>query len=84
MEQRTTARRTSASGATDSTPRPGIRIIDATSRWGEMAGRTLAELGAEIIKIEPPQGCEPRRVRAECSYDVRQRDSLCEDLDATA
>ena len=63
MEQRTTARRTFASGATDSTPRPDIRIIDATSRWGEMAGRTLAELGAEIIKIEPPQGCEPRRVK---------------------
>ena len=84
MEQRTTARRTSASGATDSAPRSDIRIIDATSRWGEMAGRTLAELGAEIIKIEPPQGCEPRRVRTERSYDVRQGNSLCENLHATA
>ena len=39
-----------------------IRVIDATSRWGELAGRILAELGAEVVKVEPPEGCESRRL----------------------
>ena len=47
-------RRTIAAPLTD------IRVIDATTRWGEMAGRILAELGAEVIKVEPPGGCESR------------------------
>ncbi len=43
-------------------PLTGIRVVDATTRWGEMAGRVLAELGAEVYKIEPPTGCESRRI----------------------
>ena len=43
-------------------PLDGIRVIDATTRWGELAGKVLAELGAEVYKIEPPEGCESRRL----------------------
>ena len=43
-------------------PLVGIRIIDATTRWGELAGKVLAELGAEVIKVEPRQGCESRHL----------------------
>ena len=43
-------------------PLAGIRVIDATTRWGDLAGRVLAELGAEVVKIEPPEGCDSRRV----------------------
>ena len=43
-------------------PLTGTRVVDATTRWGEMAGRILAELGAEVIKIEPAAGCDSRRV----------------------
>ena len=43
-------------------PLAGIRVIDVTRRWGEIAGRVLAELGAEVVKVEPPGGCESRRV----------------------
>ena len=43
-------------------PLTGVRVIDATTRWGEMAGRILAELGAEVIKLEPAEGCDSRRV----------------------
>ena len=43
-------------------PLADIRVIDATNRWGELAGRVLAELGAEVIKVEPPGGCESRRI----------------------
>ena len=32
-------------------PLHGIRVVDATGRWGELAGRTLAELGAEVFKF---------------------------------
>ena len=43
-------------------PLAGTRVIDATTRWGEQAGKVLAELGAEVIKIEPRQGCESRHL----------------------
>ncbi len=43
-------------------PLTGVRVVDAATRWGEMAGRILAELGAEVIKIEPADGCDSRRV----------------------
>ena len=43
-------------------PFDDVRVIDATSRWGELAGCILAELGAEVIKVEPPEGCESRRL----------------------
>ena len=39
----------------------GIRIIDLATARGELAGRVLADLGAEVIKIEPPGGAEARR-----------------------
>ena len=50
------------SSAASAPPLAGIRVIDVTSRWGEMAGRVLADLGAEVFKVEPPGGCESRRI----------------------
>ena len=38
----------------------GIRVLDLTTRLGEGAGRVFADLGAEVIKIEPPGGCDSR------------------------
>ncbi len=43
-------------------PLAGIRVIDASTRWGELAGRVLAELGAEVFKIEPAGGGDSRRL----------------------
>ena len=37
-------------------PLVGVRVLDATTRWGELAGRTLAELGAEVFKFADPKG----------------------------
>jgi len=42
-------------------PLSGIRVIDATGPCGELAGRVLADLGAEVIKLEPPGGATARR-----------------------
>lgn len=38
----------------------GIRVVDLTGRWGDLAGRILVELGAEVVKIEPPSGATAR------------------------
>ncbi len=34
----------------------GIRVLELASLWGAWAGRTLADLGAEVIVVEPPGG----------------------------
>jgi len=41
----------------------GYRVLDLTSEPGFLAGKLLAELGADVIKIEPPGG-DPARRRA--------------------
>lgn len=43
-------------------PLEGIRVLDVTTTLGEMAGRVLADLGAEVIKIEPPGGADARHL----------------------
>src|SRR5690348_14221775 len=39
------------------------RVLDLTNELRELAGRLLADLGADVIKIEPPGG-DPSRWRA--------------------
>ena len=38
----------------------GIRVLDLSTRMAEATGKTLADLGAEVIKVEPPGGCDAR------------------------
>ncbi len=41
-------------------PLEGIRVVDVATYHGEFCGRILADLGAEVVKVEPPRGCESR------------------------
>jgi len=41
-------------------PLAGMRVVDATDENGELCGRLLADLGAEVIRLEPPGGAVSR------------------------
>ncbi|MEV5835918.1 CoA transferase [Nocardia sp. NPDC052112] len=42
-------------------PLEGIRVLDLTDGLGESCGRYLADLGAEVIRVEPSGGSASRR-----------------------
>jgi len=40
----------------------GLRVVELTDLRGALAGRMLADLGADVLKVEPPAG-DPGRLR---------------------
>lgn len=42
-------------------PYSGVRIIDLTWWLGSYVGRLFADLGAEVVRVEPPSGLPDRR-----------------------
>jgi crotonobetainyl-CoA:carnitine CoA-transferase CaiB-like acyl-CoA transferase len=51
-------------------PLAGLRVVDMADVKGELCGRFLADLGAEVIRVEPPRpgerprgGCRPSMAR---------------------
>jgi crotonobetainyl-CoA:carnitine CoA-transferase CaiB-like acyl-CoA transferase len=49
----------------------GLRVVDCTDEAGQLAARILADLGAEVIHIDPPGG-DPSRQRGP-SWGPRRR-----------
>lgn len=43
-------------------PLAGLRILDLADEKGELCGRLLADLGAEVIRVERPGGARSRRL----------------------
>src|SRR5262244_1120732 len=43
-------------------PLTGIRLVELADEQAEYCGLTLAGLGAEVIKVEPPGGSPTRRI----------------------
>ena len=39
------------------------RVLDLTDERGQLAGMILAQLGAEVIAVEPVDGVRSRRLR---------------------
>ena len=43
-------------------PLRALRVIDTTDGWGELCGRLLGDLGADVVRVEPPEGSRSRRL----------------------
>jgi crotonobetainyl-CoA:carnitine CoA-transferase CaiB-like acyl-CoA transferase len=68
-------------GATDPPPLAGVRILEITNLIaGPTAGRILADLGADVIKLEPPGGDMSRPIARTYFYSVNfNKRSICVD-----
>ena len=45
----------------DWAPLTGIRVVDMADPLSAFAGKVLADLGADVLLIEPPEGAPLRR-----------------------
>lgn len=43
-------------------PLAGLRVVDMADEKGELAGRLLADLGADVVRVEPPAGAASRSI----------------------
>lgn len=41
-------------------PLAGLRVVDLADEKGELCGRLLADLGADVLRVEPPGGARSR------------------------
>jgi len=54
-------------------PLAHLHVVDLTDLRGALAGRLLADLGADVLKVEPPRG-DPGRLRPPFAGDVAAPD----------
>ena len=67
----------------------GLRVIDMADEKGETCGRFLADLGADVIRVEPPGGGRSRRLppfhgTSSLSFAVRNANKRGVTLDLAA
>ncbi|HEY7662447.1 MAG TPA: CoA transferase [Xanthobacteraceae bacterium] len=51
-----------AQAEADTAALSGIRVLDLTTNYAAYAGRLLADLGADVVRVEPPEGSAVRRL----------------------
>src|SRR6185369_12250669 len=54
-------------------PLAHLKVLDLTDLRGALAGRLLADLGADVLKVEPPHG-DPGRLRPPFAGNVAAAD----------
>ena len=50
------------SGRRPTSPLEGVRVLELTDESAEYCGRLLAGLGADVVKVEPPDGAPSRHI----------------------
>ena len=72
-------------------PLAGIFVVDATGEKAELCSRLLADLGADVVRLEPPGGAAARRLPpfapasgASLSFAMRNAGKRGATLDATS
>ncbi len=55
----------------DVQPYTGVRIIDLTHDYGRYTGRLFADMGAEVIRVEPESGLPDRRRLGGDGFDAQ-------------
>ena len=43
-------------------PLSGFRVVDLADEKGELCGRMLGDLGADVLRVEPPGGARSRKI----------------------
>lgn len=43
-------------------PLAGLRVVELSDELGQLAGKLLADMGADVIKVEPPSGSSARAI----------------------
>ncbi len=43
-------------------PLEGLRVLEYCGQLGQLAGKLLADMGADVVTVEPPSGTEARAV----------------------
>ena len=49
-----------APSAPASGPLSGLRVVELCDEAGELAGKLLGDMGADVVKVEPPEGAHTR------------------------
>ena len=57
-------------------PLAGLRILELADEKGQFCGKLLGDLGADVVKIEPPGG-EPSRSIGPFLDDIPIRNAVC-------
>ncbi|MCV7412500.1 CaiB/BaiF CoA transferase family protein [Mycobacterium florentinum] len=73
-----------STSATSRLPLSALRVLDLTEGAAEWCGRILADLGAEVIRIEPPGGSPGRRDQVGFALRNANKAGVAVDLDDPA
>src|SRR6188474_578279 len=51
-------------------PLEGLRVLDQTTDWGQLCGRLLSDLGADVVRVEPPESVAPDEAVLHDGHDL--------------